>query len=286
MKTLVLCCSLLALPAGAALAADSPWVGTWKLDEARSHLTGDTFTYSKGPGAMLHYSDGVNVSYDFGLDGKEYPTAFGRVTSWTAAGKNAWDSVVKADGKVLGKGHRELSADGKTLTMTFTGTNADGSAYDEQDVYERTGPGEGLIGTWRSVKVKNPSGPRTFVISSPRSGILHYEIPEMKASVEGPADGKDLPIAPGSATQVHLCVRVSRPHQGELHAEDRRQGRQPRDADDGGRRAHLHGCVVESWQGRREADGRLGETVITVHAMLAAGCLGQPAVTLPKRAWL
>jgi hypothetical protein len=195
MKSLVLICSLLALPSGVVFAADSPWVGTWKLDEARSHLTGDTFTYSKGPGAMLHYSDGANVSYDFGLDGKEYPSAYGRVTSWTAAGKNAWDSVVKADGKVLGKGHRELSADGKTLTMTFTGTNADGSAYDEQDVYERTGAGEGLIGTWRSVKVKNPSGPRTFVISSPRPGILHYEIPEMKASVEGPADGKDLPIS-------------------------------------------------------------------------------------------
>ena len=287
MKALVLLCSLLALPAGAALAADSPWVGTWKLDEARSHLTGDTFTYSKGPGAMLHYSDGVNVSYDFGLDGKEYPTAFGRVTSWTAAGKNAWDSVVKADGKVLGKGHRELSADGKTLTMTFTGTNADGSAYDEQDVYERTGPGEGLIGTWRSVKVKNPSGPRTFVISSPRPGILHYEIPGdegfggRSCRRQGSAHR-----GPGSATQVHLCVRVSRPHQGELHAQDRRQGRQPRDADDGGRRAHLHGCVVESWQGRREADGRLGETIIAVRAVLAAGCLGQPAVTSPKRAWL
>ena len=195
MKSLILLCSLLALPASAAFAADSPWVGTWKLDEARSHLTGDTFTYSKGPGAMLHYSDGVNVSYDFGLDGKEYPAAFGRVTSWTVAGPNTWDSVVKADGKVLAKGRRQLSSDGKKLTMTFTGTNADGSAFDEQDVYERTGPGEGLIGNWRSVKVKNPSGPRTFVISSPRPGILHYEIPEMKASVEGPADGKDLPVA-------------------------------------------------------------------------------------------
>src|SRR6478752_4863308 len=87
MKSLILLCSLLGLPASAALAADSPWVGTWKLDEARSHLTGDTFTYSQGPGAMLHYSDGVNVSYDFGLDGKEYPAAFGRVTSWTVAGR-------------------------------------------------------------------------------------------------------------------------------------------------------------------------------------------------------
>lgn len=197
MKSLLLLCSLIALPAGAALAADSPWVGTWKLDQARSHLTGDTFTVSKGPGALLHFSDGANINYDFGLDGKDYPTVYGRVTSWTTAGKNAWDSVVKADGKTLAKGHRELSADGKTLTMTFTGTNADGSAFSEQDVYERTAGGDGLIGTWRSIKVKNPAGPQTFVISSPRPGILHYVIPEMQASVDGPADGKDLPVVGG-----------------------------------------------------------------------------------------
>jgi len=30
-----------------AIAADNPWIGTWKLDPAKSHFTGDTFTYSK-----------------------------------------------------------------------------------------------------------------------------------------------------------------------------------------------------------------------------------------------
>lgn len=197
MKAFILFCSLVALPGGVALAATSPWEGTWKLDAARSHLTGDTFTFSQGPGQMLHYSDGVNVSYDFGLDGKEYPSAYGRVTSWTPAGKNAWDSLTKMHGEVLAKGHRELSADGKTLTMTFSGSNADGSPYNEEDVYERTSGSEGLIGSWRSVKVKNPGGPQTFIITAPRPGVLHYVIPEMKATVEGPADGSDLAVSGG-----------------------------------------------------------------------------------------
>ena len=71
-KTIWSACALLALVAGTAAAADSPWNGTWKLDAAKSHLTGQTFTYSKGPGEMLHYEDGSTASFDFGLDGKEY----------------------------------------------------------------------------------------------------------------------------------------------------------------------------------------------------------------------
>lgn len=191
MKTILLLCSLLALPSGAAVAADSPWIGTWKFNADKSHLTGQTFTYSKGPGGLLHYEDGSTASFDFGLDGKEYKTWANRTTTWTAAGKNTWDTVSKADGKVLAKGHFVLSDDGKTLTMTFTGTRPDGSAMHEEDVFSRVSGTDGLVGTWRTAKVTAPSGPQTFVISSPAAGILHYEIPDMKATVDVRADGSD-----------------------------------------------------------------------------------------------
>ena len=186
---------LLVALSSAALAAESPWVGTWKLDDARSQLTGDTFTYSQGPGGMIHFSDGVNANYDFSLDGKEHPALYGRTVSWTPAGPDAWDTVAKVGDRVLDRSHRKLSADGKTLTMSFTGQNPDGSSFNEEDVYERVSGTSGLLGTWRSVKVKNPGGPRTFVISSPKKGVLRYDIPEMKASIEGPADGKDRAIS-------------------------------------------------------------------------------------------
>jgi hypothetical protein len=194
MKMTLVLCSVLALQTGTALAANSPWDGTWKLDPAQSHFTGDTFTLTKGPGNLLHFSDGSTASYDFGVDGKEYKTWANRSTTWTPAGSNAWDTVTQADGRVLGKSHRQLSADGKTLTMTFTGTRPDGTAYAEEEVYERVDGTTGLIGTWRSVKVSGPSGPREFVISSPASGVLHYEIPELKASAEGRTDGSDNPL--------------------------------------------------------------------------------------------
>jgi hypothetical protein len=183
--------------AGAAFAAGSPWTGTWKLDAAKSHLTGQTFTYSKGPGDLLHYEDGSTASFDFGIDGKEYKAYSNRMISWTAAGTNAWDTVVKAEGKVRSKGHLELSADGKTLNTVFTGTKPDGSAFREEDTFTRVSGTDGLIGTWRTAKVVGPSGPQSFVISTPAHGVLRVEVPDMKGSVEGRTDGSDHPLMGG-----------------------------------------------------------------------------------------
>ena len=51
--------------------ADSPWIGTWKLDAAQDQFTGDTFTLTNEPGDMLHFFDGSTPSsYVFGIDGK------------------------------------------------------------------------------------------------------------------------------------------------------------------------------------------------------------------------
>jgi hypothetical protein len=194
MKMTLILCSVLALQTGSALAADSPWSGTWKLDPAQSHFTGDTFTLAKGPGNMLHYSDGSTASYDFGVDGKEYKSWANRTTTWTPVGNNAWDTVTQTDGRVLAKSHRQLSADGKTLTITSTGTRPDGTSFHDEEVFARAGGTAGLIGTWRSIKVSEPSGPREFVISSPAPGVVHYEVPDMKASAEGRTDGSDNPL--------------------------------------------------------------------------------------------
>ena len=194
MRTTLIVCTLLALPGGAVCAADSPWNGTWKLDAAKSHLTGQTITYTERPGGMLHYEDGSSVSFDFGLDGKEYKTLTNRTTAWTPAGSGAWDTVTRSDGQVHNKGHVALSADGKTLTMTFSGTRPDGQAFHEEDVFTRVSGTEGLAGTWRTTKVSGPSQPQTFVITSPASGVLHYDIPDQKVTAEGRTDGTDNPL--------------------------------------------------------------------------------------------
>jgi len=209
MKSTLLLCSLLALPMSSALATDNPWTGTWKIDPAKGHFTGYTFTLSQGAGNLLHYADGSAAEYDFGVDGKEYKTWSNRTTIWTPSGNNAWDTVSRADGKVLATSHRELSADEKTLTMTFSGTRPDGTAFREEEVYDRVSGKTGLIGTWRSVKVSEPNGPREFVITSPAPGVVHYEVPDLKASAEGRVDGSDTPLTgpdlpPGSTISFKM----------------------------------------------------------------------------------
>jgi hypothetical protein len=209
MKIALVLCSVLAFQAASAFAADSPWTGTWKLDPSQSHFTGDTFTLAQGPGKLLHYSDGSTASYDFGVDGKEYKTWANRTSTWTPVAANTWDTVTKADGKVLVKSHRQLSADGRTLTITFTGTRPDGTDFRDEEVYSRVSGTGGLIGTWRSIKVSEPGGPHEFVISSPAPGVLHYEVPDMKATAEGRTDGSDHPLTgpdlpPGSTISFQM----------------------------------------------------------------------------------
>jgi hypothetical protein len=189
-----------------AAAAENPWVGTWKLDLAKSNFTGDTFTYAKN-GDLYHFSDGSTTNYDFGIDGKAYSSYADRMTTWNSVNDHAWDAVTKTkDGQVLYKVHRELSSGGKTLTLTATGTKPDGSTFNETSVYTRIAGTDGLVGKWRSVK-SNSGSPEKFVISSPTPGVLHWEIPDYKQSVEGKPDGSDLPmggptVTPGTTISI------------------------------------------------------------------------------------
>jgi hypothetical protein len=193
MKKLFLVCVLTVFAVLPAHASDNPWIGTWKLDPAKSHFTGDTFTFSKAANGMMHFSDGSTTTYDFGIDGKPYKSFGDRTVTWTADGNNAWNEVEEANGTVLVKIRRELSPDGKTLKMTYSGTKPDGSNFNDEANYTRVTGTNGLAGKWRSTKV-TVSAPDSFIISSTSSGIWHWDIPGYKESVEGKDDGSDLPI--------------------------------------------------------------------------------------------
>jgi hypothetical protein len=169
------------------------WVGTWKLDKSRSDFTGDTMTYSKTAAGLYHFSDGGPVSYDFGIDGRSYPAAYGRTTTWTPVSDHAWDSVSMRDGAPTVKIHHEIAADGKPLAVTATGTKPDGTTINEQSVYQRISGTTGLVGEWRSTKTTAAS-PEVFIVTSTTPGVFRFEIPDYKESVEGRLDGTDLPL--------------------------------------------------------------------------------------------
>jgi hypothetical protein len=208
MKKLVLICILaLTLPA---LAADSPFTGTWKLDPSKGHLTGDTFTYSKAPNGLMHYDSGATSS-DFGIDGKEYPLGNGHTITWTADSDNSWTSVNKFNGAVIGTSHREISADGKTYTIHAVGKRADGTPYDETIIFTRVSGTSGLIGKWRNTKYTQQES-TTITVSFPSPGVIKWENVEEKGFFTGKTDGSDLPyISPTLSGNFTVSVKMDGP---------------------------------------------------------------------------
>ena len=187
MKSFASVLVLLAANASAALAADSPFAGTWKLNVEKSKLAGETYTYT-ATATGFQYSNGSTVKFDFATDGKDYPAFPGQTVSWTKSGDNTWDSVYKDDhGTVLSKVHRVLSADGKTMTVTSTDYRADGTTSQGTVVRARVSGGPGLAGTWKEVKVTTSAD--TEIISVPSAGHIKYEFPRDKQFAEGPVDG-------------------------------------------------------------------------------------------------
>ena len=212
MNVRLILCSMFALQAGAALAVNSPWDGTWKLDQAQSHFTGSTMSITQGGAGLLHYADGSTVEYDFAPDGKERKYWANRTAVWTAPHKNTWDVVVKIDGKVHSRGHLVLAGDSKTLAQTWTANMPDGSTSHEQDVMTRVSGTSGLVGTWRASKVEGGGGPREFVIEMPAPGRVHYQVPDAKMNVEGAMDGSDTPLTgPTSAPGMTIAFQALTP---------------------------------------------------------------------------
>src|SRR5579863_8296364 len=53
-------------------AADAPYMGKWKLNLAKSRLTGETLSIEKTPSGSMKYVT-AEVSYDFKTDEREHP---------------------------------------------------------------------------------------------------------------------------------------------------------------------------------------------------------------------
>lgn len=193
-----------------ALAA-SPWDGTWKLDRSKSHLTGDSFTYSKTANGMWHASFG-DLSYDFLPDGKPYPVldADHTVTT-TMNGDHALTMVSAFKGKTTSTTKETLSADGTTLTDASSGTRADGTSYTSSSTSKRSGTGTGFLGKWVSTKTSS-SAQELFVISTAADGSVTMTYPGSKESLVTKLDGTPAsPTGPQMMQGVMVTYKKASP---------------------------------------------------------------------------
>ena len=145
-------CGVTLMSASLALASEN-WIGTWKVDLAKS-------TYSPGPApksAVLKFEStpaGIKLTTDIvdgegkalkggftsKFDGKEVPLT-GNPNADVGSPKriddNSYENVWKKAGKVTITTKAVVSADGKTLTITQTGTDAKGRAVKSTAVYDK-----------------------------------------------------------------------------------------------------------------------------------------------------
>jgi hypothetical protein len=154
MNTRKVLCALLFCFAIATLcvAADDNVMGTWKLNDAKSKITAGTaknhtVVYEAAGDSIKVTVDGdgpdgkpVHNEWTGQFDGKDYP-----VTGDTASDSRSYKKVNastlqltnKKEGKVVAAGTIVVSKDGKTRTVTTSGTTSDGKKYKNVGVYDK-----------------------------------------------------------------------------------------------------------------------------------------------------
>jgi hypothetical protein len=133
--------------------ASDPRIGTWKLNAAKSK-------YSPGPApqsltvkvepsgqgekvtAEFVNADGTRTTtqYTANFDGKDYPLTGSRIADTVSLKRIDARTTVRTDkkgGKVAQTLRRVVSQDGKTMTVTTKGTNAEGQAVNNVAVFNK-----------------------------------------------------------------------------------------------------------------------------------------------------
>jgi len=132
--------------------AQDPMMGTWKLNESKSKLApamakNNTVVYEAMGDNVKVTIDGTDrdgkpthSEWTGKLDGKDYPVT-GDPTSDTRSVKKVNDHTAtfsaKKDGKTTIKGRIVVAADGKSRTVTSSGTNPEGKKVSSTTVYDK-----------------------------------------------------------------------------------------------------------------------------------------------------
>ena len=147
LLTLVLC-----FLTGSVCFASDIQMGTWKLNEAKSKIAAgapknSTVVYEAAGDSIKVTIDGnapdgtaTHSEWTGKFDGKDYPST-GNPNENMRSVKQIDDHTLhvtsKKGGKVVLTAHVVVSADGKTRTVTTTGTDAQGKKYKSTAVYDK-----------------------------------------------------------------------------------------------------------------------------------------------------
>lgn len=140
--------------AALALAADDPLVGTWKLNLAKSKYTpgpapqAETRLYeAQGGGIKVTvrtveadgHSTTIQISANY--DGKDYPVTgsseYDAITKLNKISERASEATLMHGDRIVATARREVSPDGKTMTITYKTPPGQDHLISNQAVYEK-----------------------------------------------------------------------------------------------------------------------------------------------------
>jgi hypothetical protein len=189
--------SVFALSLSSFLYAQNPFVGKWKIDEAKSQLAGFSDSIIAAGPNTWKFRYGA-FSWTVTADGTDQPTPFGGTTSLKVINSLTWEFTNKSNGKTISTETWVLAADGKSMARTFTGKNASGEPAAAVSTMKRTGGMSGFEGTWESTEVKlgftevdiEANGDDGITVRLPEDGT-HYSL--KFDGKEYPEEGPRLP---------------------------------------------------------------------------------------------
>ena len=183
--------SAVCLATSMAWAAQSPFIGEWKLDPSKTRM----------PDEMKVQSQGENkYAFDFGggaetivVDGSDQPGCCGTQLSVKPEAADTWIVERKKDGKLLLRGTWKLSKDQSTLTDYYREFEADGETHSMDYVYQRTGnSGSGFAADWQSIK-ETMNSPYQIEVKEFDGDGLSFTTTSEHQTESMKIDGKDYP---------------------------------------------------------------------------------------------
>jgi hypothetical protein len=135
-----------------AIAAE-PYVGSWKLNVAKSKINSgppnksQIITFTAQENGLKLVAEGIDSKgkashgeFAAKFDGKDYPFTGSTDIDTIAIKKidaNTWDEVFKKAGKQIESARIVVSKNGKTITHTEKGKDAQGQDYTDISVYDK-----------------------------------------------------------------------------------------------------------------------------------------------------
>jgi hypothetical protein len=152
IKTTLVAFLISAAAASLCFAGDDVFMGTWKLNEAKSKIPAgaahnNTVVYAQSGDEVKITGDGVDADgkathqeWTGKFDGKDYPAKGSPIhdmRAYTKVNGHTLTYMMKKEGKNVGHGKVVIAADGKSRTVTETSTGADGKAVTTKSVFDK-----------------------------------------------------------------------------------------------------------------------------------------------------